>query len=435
MSPAYTRGVKDHLAMRRSCSTNFTSSASERGGGGSAAQRDAPGRASTAAPGEDLLLWRKNPEGWTEQEAARWEQLKDKPLVTGLAYAMRLELQKAYAAGNAAVARSRFIHWCQWVRTEAQALASGLLAPIEQGGRHGGATFGRHSRALERRFDHGVLEGLNSLFSATKRKARGYRSTVYQIAMLYFVAGKLEIPSMADTHYKRRRSTNSFRLGRTRGLRQRHRNIGGQELQAMGGTYVGGNVKGIDGTLGVGPGNALVSFKARDRSDKDLLKAIKSDMLGLLISTPATIREQITTGLHGSYRPGRPVEECSLSAYHKRKRVTSSLRNSFRNFSKRPRKPRLFPIVRAVRFWTEGRDKNMALTIFIKSDRSVAIVRWFLETNGNVDFASGPVVQMAFSDFRADGYKWIHHHFSEYLRLRLSRDQLVKVFQSERPSG
>lgn len=72
----------------------------------------------------------------------------------------------------------------------------------------------------------------------------------------------------------------------------------------------------------------------------------------------------------------------------------------------------------------------MALTIFIKSDRSVAIVRWFLETNGNVDFASGPVVQMAFSDFRADGYKWIHHHFSEYLRLRLSRDQLVKVFQS-----
>lgn len=38
------------------------------------------------------------------------------------------------------------------------------------------------------------LEGLNSLFSATKRKARGYRSTEYQIAMLCFVAGKLEIP-------------------------------------------------------------------------------------------------------------------------------------------------------------------------------------------------------------------------------------------------
>jgi transposase len=48
------------------------------------------------------------------------------------------------------------------------------------------------------------LEGFNSLFSATKRKARGYRSTEYQIAMLYFVAGKLPIP-----HYKRRRSKNN----------------------------------------------------------------------------------------------------------------------------------------------------------------------------------------------------------------------------------
>jgi transposase len=38
------------------------------------------------------------------------------------------------------------------------------------------------------------LEGLNSLFSAVKRKARGYRSIEYMTTMLYFVAGKLEIP-------------------------------------------------------------------------------------------------------------------------------------------------------------------------------------------------------------------------------------------------
>ena len=31
-------------------------------------------------------------------------------------------------------------------------------------------------------------------FSATKRKARGYRSTTYLITMLYFVAGKLRFP-------------------------------------------------------------------------------------------------------------------------------------------------------------------------------------------------------------------------------------------------
>jgi hypothetical protein len=32
---------------------------------------------------------------------------------------------------------------------------------------------------------------------AAKRKARGYRSTEYQTTMLYFVAGKLEIPYYA----------------------------------------------------------------------------------------------------------------------------------------------------------------------------------------------------------------------------------------------
>jgi transposase len=139
-------------------------------------------------------LWRKNPENWSEREADRWEQLRDKPLVTGLAYAMRLELQKAYAAGTASEARSRFTAWCCWVRTEAQALTSGLLEPMRKAAemveRHLEGILGHWKQGLTTAF----LEGLNSLFSATKRKARGYRSTEYQIAMLYFVAGKLEIP-------------------------------------------------------------------------------------------------------------------------------------------------------------------------------------------------------------------------------------------------
>ncbi|HNR71336.1 MAG TPA: transposase, partial [Verrucomicrobiota bacterium] len=38
------------------------------------------------------------------------------------------------------------------------------------------------------------MEGLNSVFSAVKRRARGYRSPVYLITMLYLVAGKLRLP-------------------------------------------------------------------------------------------------------------------------------------------------------------------------------------------------------------------------------------------------
>jgi len=38
------------------------------------------------------------------------------------------------------------------------------------------------------------MEGLNSLLSAVKRNARGYRTGEYMTVMLYFVAGKLTLP-------------------------------------------------------------------------------------------------------------------------------------------------------------------------------------------------------------------------------------------------
>jgi transposase len=139
-------------------------------------------------------LWRKNPEAWKDAEQARWEQLKDKPLVTGLAYAMRLQLQRAYATTSVTEARGRFVDWCDWVRAEAKTMTSGLLEPMRQAAdmieRRLEGILGHWKQGLTTAF----LEGLNSLFSATKRKARGYRSTEYQTAMLYFVAGKLEIP-------------------------------------------------------------------------------------------------------------------------------------------------------------------------------------------------------------------------------------------------
>jgi transposase len=107
---------------------------------------------------------------------------------------MRLELQRAYAATTAAQARNRFESWTHRVRTEAEALTSGWLEPMRKAAdmveRHLEGILAHWQQALTTAF----MEGLNSLFSATKRKARGYRSIEYQTAMLYFLAGKLEIP-------------------------------------------------------------------------------------------------------------------------------------------------------------------------------------------------------------------------------------------------
>ena len=40
---------------------------------------------------------------------------------------------------------------------------------------------------------NGLLEGLNSLVQAAKRRARGYRSTRNYIATIYLVVGKLKV--------------------------------------------------------------------------------------------------------------------------------------------------------------------------------------------------------------------------------------------------
>ena len=195
MSPAYLKGARDHFGNAVISYDKFHVVSQVAKAVEEVRRKEARTDASARAHLEKTCwLWRKNPERWTKRESRRWEQLRDKPLVTGLAYAMRLEFQKAYAAGSAALARSRFVEWCRWVKTEAQAMADGLLAPMLQAAemveRHLEGILGHWQKGLTTAF----LEGLNSLFSATKRKARGYRSTEYQIAMLYFVAGKLEIP-------------------------------------------------------------------------------------------------------------------------------------------------------------------------------------------------------------------------------------------------
>ena len=62
-----------------------------------------------------------------------------------------------------------------------------------EGGRPGGEASGGDPGALEVGPDQRVPGGLNSVFRATKRQARGYRSTTHLITMLCFVAGKLRL--------------------------------------------------------------------------------------------------------------------------------------------------------------------------------------------------------------------------------------------------
>ena len=139
-------------------------------------------------------LWRKNPENLTAKEAARMAGIEAKSLRTAKAYQMRLVLQDIYRSPTAGVARHRFRVWCRWVRWAARQVPKNLLRSMvkvaEMVEKHLAGILAHWKWGLTNAF----MEGLNSVFSATKRKARGYRSTPYLIAMLYFTVGKLRLP-------------------------------------------------------------------------------------------------------------------------------------------------------------------------------------------------------------------------------------------------
>lgn len=139
-------------------------------------------------------LWRKNPENLTDKEQVRLAGIKDKNLCTAKAYQMRLVLQDIYRSADATTARHRFKVWCRWVRWAARFYKTNLMASMLKLAQ----MVENHLAGILAHWKWGVtnafMEGLNSVFSATKRKARGYRSTTHLITMLYFVAGKLRLP-------------------------------------------------------------------------------------------------------------------------------------------------------------------------------------------------------------------------------------------------
>ena len=142
-----------------------------------------------------LWLWRKNPENLTESEQARFDRIDHEYLWTSKAYQMRLSLQKIYnTIKYQSWAERRLRSWCNWVNKVCEKAPYWIMKPM----RKTVETIQNHWDGILAYWSSGklttaYLEGLNSVFSAVKRKARGFRNPDNLIAMLYFVAGKLKL--------------------------------------------------------------------------------------------------------------------------------------------------------------------------------------------------------------------------------------------------
>ena len=103
-------------------------------------------------------------------------------------------LQGIYQWKGSEEAKVLFGNWCAWVHAMREKTGE-LLEPMARVARmiegHLEGILAHWTQGLTTAF----MEGLNSLFSAVKRRARGYRTVEYMTTMLYLVAGKLTLPA------------------------------------------------------------------------------------------------------------------------------------------------------------------------------------------------------------------------------------------------
>jgi transposase len=181
MSGAYLAGVREHLKQAEVTFDRFHVKQK-------LSEAIDTVRRAEAKEQKELLkntryLWLKRPKNLTSKQLDWLDQLLAQPLKTARAYEQALKFDHFYEL-DADSAEEYLRRWVQEVRaTELEQLHE-FADTLES--HWDGVLRWHHSRV-----NNGLLEGLNSLIQAAKRRARGYRSTRNYKAMIYLVAGKL----------------------------------------------------------------------------------------------------------------------------------------------------------------------------------------------------------------------------------------------------
>ena len=129
-------------------------------------------------------MWLKRPANLTERQRDLLDELLAQPLATVRAYTLAQQFDSFYELPDPDTAQDYLRRWIAEVdATDLEALHK-FARMLED---HWlGVIRWHHSR-----ISTGLLEGLNSLIQAAKRRARGYRSNRNFIAMIYLIVGKL----------------------------------------------------------------------------------------------------------------------------------------------------------------------------------------------------------------------------------------------------
>jgi len=128
-------------------------------------------------------LWLKRPRNLTAKQQDWLDQLLQQPLQTARAYELALRFDAFYEL-DAERAEEYLCRWVEEVRATDLEPLHEFADTLESHWQ--GVIRWHHSQV-----SNGLLEGLNSLVQAAKRRARGYRTPRNYKAMIYLVVGKL----------------------------------------------------------------------------------------------------------------------------------------------------------------------------------------------------------------------------------------------------
>jgi transposase len=129
-------------------------------------------------------LWLKRPAKLTERQQDWLDQLLQQPLETVRAYELALRFETFYELDDPDAAEEYLRRWIDEVKSSG-------IEPLARFARMLEAYWLGVIRWHHSRVSNGLLEGLNSLIQAAKRRARGYRTNRNYIAMIHLVVGKL----------------------------------------------------------------------------------------------------------------------------------------------------------------------------------------------------------------------------------------------------
>lgn len=183
MSPAFIKGVGDHLPEAQITFDKFHAVKLVNDAVDEVRRAEAKERPELK---RSRYLWLKNQRNLSAGQRASLGSLTRLNLKTVRAYQLRLAFQDMYAEPSRWWGEHVLDRWLSWAMRC-------RLEPMKDAAR----TIKRHKEGILRWFNskiaNGLIEGINSLVQAAKAKARGYRSIRNLKAIVYILAGKLDL--------------------------------------------------------------------------------------------------------------------------------------------------------------------------------------------------------------------------------------------------